>query len=94
MELAPKLGPNTTKEHLLPLYLSFLRDEVVDVRLNILKRMCALSEWIHSMENSLPPAIAELSRDLQWRVREAVISTFPILAESMVRRFDIRVKGF
>lgn len=45
--------------------------------------MCALSEWIHSMENSLPPAIAELSRDLQWRVREAVISTFPILAESM-----------
>lgn len=85
MELAPKLGQGTTKEQLLPLYLSFLRDEVVDVRLNILKRMSALSEWIPSMETTLPPAVAELSRDLQWRVREAVITTFPILAESMVR---------
>lgn len=83
MELAPKLGQSTTKEHLLPLYLSFLRDEVVDVRLNVLKRMSALAEWAPSMEATLLPAVVELSRDLQWRVREAVISTFPALAGNM-----------
>ena len=84
MELAPKLGQNTTKEHLLPLYLSFLRDEIVDVRLNVLKRMSSLAEWTPSMESTLLPAIVELSRDLQWRVREAVIATFPALAGNMV----------
>lgn len=85
MELAPKLGEATSKQTLAPLLLLFLRDEVVDVRLNILKRMELLAEWMSSFESVLLPAIADLARDLQWRVREAVILSIPSLAGSLVR---------
>lgn len=83
MELAPKLGEATSKSALAPLLLLFLRDEVVDVRLNILKRMELLAQWMASFESVLLPAIADLARDLQWRVREAVILSIPALAGSL-----------
>lgn len=83
MELAPKLGEATSKSTLAPLLLLFLRDEVVDVRLNILKRMELLAQWMTSFESVLLPAIADLARDLQWRVREAVILSIPALAGSL-----------
>lgn len=86
MELAPKLGEATSKSTLAPLLLLFLRDEIVDVRLNILKRMEYLAQWMSSFEAILLPAIADLARDLQWRVREAVILSIPALAGSLVRR--------
>lgn len=85
MELAPKLGEATSKSTLAPLLLLFLRDEIVDVRLNILKRMEYLAQWMASFESILLPAIADLARDLQWRVREAVILSIPALAGSLVR---------
>ncbi|GAB9468266.1 Serine/threonine-protein phosphatase [Globisporangium polare] len=83
MELAPKLGEATSKSTLAPLLLLFLRDEIVDVRLNILKRMEYLAQWMSSFEAILLPAIADLARDLQWRVREAVILSIPALASSL-----------
>ncbi|CAI5705621.1 unnamed protein product [Peronospora effusa] len=83
MELVPKLGEITSKSTLAPLLLLFLRDEVVDVRLNILKRMELLAQWMASFESMLLPAIADLARDLQWRVREAVILSIPALAGSL-----------
>jgi len=85
MELAPKLGEAASKQTLAPLLLLFLRDEVVDVRLNILKRMELLAQWMSSFESVLLPAIADLARDLQWRVREAVVMSIPALAGSLVR---------
>lgn len=83
MELAPKLGEATSKSTLAPLLLLFLRDEIVDVRLNILKRMELLAQWMSSFESVLLPAIADLARDLQWRVREAVVLSIPALAGSL-----------
>lgn len=83
MELAPKLGHSATKDKLFPLYLAFLQDDVVDVRLNILRRMALIAEWAPGMEHTIIPAIVDLSRDLQWRVRDAVISTFPVLATNL-----------
>ena len=36
-----------------------------------------------SFESVLLPAIADLARDLQWRVREAVVLSIPALAGSL-----------
>ncbi|EQC25018.1 hypothetical protein SDRG_17095 [Saprolegnia diclina VS20] len=83
MEIAPKLGEDVTKSSLVPIMLQFLRDDVVDVRLNVLKRMSAVSPWMHSFEGTLLPAITDLSKDLQWRVREAVILALPSLVSSL-----------
>ncbi|TMW63863.1 hypothetical protein Poli38472_002804 [Pythium oligandrum] len=87
MELAPKLGEAGAKNTLGPLLLLFLRDEVVDVRLNILKRLGLLAPWMSSFESVLLPAIADLARDLQWRVREAVILSIPAVASSLGNQY-------
>ena len=39
MELAPLLGKSATIDHLLPLFLSLLKDETPDVRLNIISKL-------------------------------------------------------
>ena len=39
MELAPTLGKAATIEHLLPVFLSLLKDDVPDVRLNIISKL-------------------------------------------------------
>jgi hypothetical protein len=84
MEIAPKLGEEVTKNSLIPILMQFLRDDVVDVRLNVLKRMNAIAPWMSSYESTLLPAITDLSKDLQWRVREAVILALPSLVSSLV----------
>ncbi|RQM19436.1 hypothetical protein B5M09_009008, partial [Aphanomyces astaci] len=83
MEIAPKLGEDVTKTSLIPILLQFLRDDVVDARLNVLKRMDNISPWMSSYESTLLPAITDLSKDLQWRVREAVILALPSLVTTL-----------
>jgi hypothetical protein len=39
MEMAPALGKSATIEHLLPVFLSLLKDDVPDVRLNIISKL-------------------------------------------------------
>jgi serine/threonine-protein phosphatase 2A regulatory subunit A len=39
MELAPTLGKAATIEHLLPVFLSLLKDDIPDVRLNIISKL-------------------------------------------------------
>jgi hypothetical protein len=39
MEMAPALGREATIEHLLPVFLSLLKDDVPDVRLNIISKL-------------------------------------------------------
>lgn len=87
MELAPNLGENDSKALLTPLLTLFLRDEVVDVRLNVLKRMDCLAQWMSSFEGTILPAIADLAKDLQWRVREAVVLSIPSLAGSLGNQY-------
>ena len=81
MELAPKFGQRLIQDELVPLYLIFLNDSVVDVRLNVLNRLHLIAEWAPDMETTVLPALMELSRDLQWRVRKAVVCAFPKLGE-------------
>ncbi|KAF0729222.1 hypothetical protein AaE_009398 [Aphanomyces astaci] len=83
MEIAPKLGEDVTKTSLIPILLQFLRDDVVDARLNVLKRMDNISPWMSTYESTLLPAITDLSKDLQWRVREAVILALPSLVTTL-----------
>lgn len=39
MELAPTLGKAATIDHLLPVFLSLLKDDIPDVRLNIISKL-------------------------------------------------------
>ncbi|CAG0921341.1 unnamed protein product [Notodromas monacha] len=83
MGLSPIVGKNHTVEHLLPLYLSQLKqDECPEVRLNIISHLDCVNEviGIQELSQSLLPAIVELAEDSKWRVRLAIIEYMPLLA--------------
>ena len=82
MGLSPILGKNNTIEHLLPLFLSQLKDECPEVRLNIISNLDCVNEviGIQQLSQSLLPAIVELAEDSKWRVRLAIIEYMPLLA--------------
>ncbi|XP_063222755.1 serine/threonine-protein phosphatase 2A 65 kDa regulatory subunit A alpha isoform isoform X4 [Bacillus rossius redtenbacheri] len=76
MGLSPILGKHNTVEHLLPLFLSQLKDECPEVRLNIISNL----DCVNELSQSLLPAIVELAEDSKWRVRLAIIEYMPLLA--------------
>jgi serine/threonine-protein phosphatase 2A regulatory subunit A len=80
----PRAGTIT---HLLPLFLTLLKDQSSDVRLNIISKLDSLNEVIgvQLLSQSLMPAIVEVSSDKQWRVRMAIIGFMPLLAKQLVR---------
>lgn len=91
MGLSPILGKENTIEHLLPLFLTQLKDECPEVRLNIISNLDCVNEviGIRELSQSLLPAIVELAEDNKWRVRLAIIEYMPLLAGQLgVEFFD------
>jgi serine/threonine-protein phosphatase 2A regulatory subunit A len=76
----------STIEYLVPLFLSLLKDEASEVRLNIIAKMDKVNTviGIDLLSQSLLPAIVELAGDTQWRVRLAIIENIPLLAAQLV----------
>ena len=72
----------------MPLFLSQLKDECPEVRLNIISNLDCVNEviGIKQLSQSLLPAIVELAEDTKWRVRLAIIEYMPLLAGQLVRR--------
>lgn len=91
MGLAPILGKDLTVDHLLPLFLTQLKDDCPEVRLNIISNLDCVNEviGIQQLSQSLLPAIVELAEDPKWRVRLAIIQYMPLLAGQLgVEFFD------
>ncbi|CAH1263810.1 serine/threonine-protein phosphatase 2A 65 kDa regulatory subunit A alpha isoform-like isoform X2 [Branchiostoma lanceolatum] len=96
MGLSPILGKDNTIEHLLPLFLTMLKDECPEVRLNIISNLDSVNQviGIHQLSQSLLPAIMELAEDTKWRVRLAIIEYMPLLAGQLgVEFFDEKLNG-
>lgn len=89
MGLAPILGKDLTVKHLLPLFLTQLKDECPEVRLNIISNLDCVNEviGIQQLSQSLLPAIVELAEDPKWRVRLAIIQYMPLLAGQLGEQF-------
>ncbi|THU72136.1 hypothetical protein C4D60_Mb04t08920 [Musa balbisiana] len=85
MGMAPILGKDATIEQLLPIFLSLLKDEFPDVRLNIISKLDQVNQviGIDLLSQSLLPAIVELAEDRHWRVRLAIIEYIPLLASQL-----------
>ncbi|KAF6021023.1 PPP2R1A [Bugula neritina] len=89
MGLSPILGKDNTIEHLLPMFLTQLKDEVPEVRLNIISNLDCVNEviGIKQLSQTLLPAIVELAEDNKWRVRLAIIEYMPLLAGQLGKDF-------
>ena len=87
---------HSTIEHLLPLFLTQLKDECPEVRLNIISNLDCVNEviGIQQLSQSLLPAIVELAEDTKWRVRLAIIEYMPLLAGQLgVDFFDEKLNA-
>nr|CAD7259517.1 unnamed protein product [Timema shepardi] len=92
----PIVSGHLTIEHLLPLFLSQLKDECPEVRLNIISNLDCVNEviGIQQLSQSLLPAIVELAEDSKWRVRLAIIEYMPLLAGQLgVEFFDEKLNS-
>lgn len=89
--LSPILPKQSTIDRLLPIFLTMLKDEFPEVRLNIILNLSVVNETIgiNLLSTSLLPAITELAQDAKWRVRLAIIEYVPKLASQLgVEFFD------
>ena len=89
MGLAPTMGKDQTIDQLLPVFLTLLKDEFPDVRLNIISKLDQVNQVIgvDLLSQELLPAIKDLAEDIHWRVRLAIIEYIPLLASQMGTAF-------
>ena len=75
-------GKANTIEHLIPLFVTQLKDEHPEVRLNIISHLDCVNDviGITELSQTLLPAIVQLAEDTKWRVRLAIIEYMPLLA--------------
>lgn len=76
--LSDKIILTTIKPHIE----SFLNDEFAEVQLHILTKLSRISDLLNKMD-VVVSSILQMSKDKNWRVREAVGRLLPHLAESM-----------
>ena len=81
--MCPIVEKNDVNDHLLPIFLAMLRDESSDVRLNLFKKIEHLNQVIglENLQQSIVPALKDLSEDKNWRIKLSVVEQFPALAE-------------
>jgi len=83
LSICPIIEKGPTNEHILPIFLALLRDESSDVRLNLFKRLDDLNKVIglENLQQSIVPAIKDLSEDKNWRIKLSVVEQYPALAQ-------------
>ena len=85
LSICPVIEKGPTNEHILPIFLALLRDDQSDVRLNLFKRLEELNKVIglENLQQSIVPALKELSEDKNWRIKISVVEQYPTLATQL-----------
>jgi serine/threonine-protein phosphatase 2A regulatory subunit A len=65
------VGKTVTNDHILPVFLTLIRDENSEVRLNLFKRLEDLNAvmGVEDLHQSIIPSLQELARDKNWRMK-------------------------
>jgi len=89
LSICPIIEKGPTNEHILPIFLALLRDESSDVRLNLFKRLEDLNKVIglENLQQSIVPALKDLSEDKNWRIKLSVVEQYPALAKQLGEQF-------
>ena len=89
LSLCPSLGPQASKQHILPIFLLLFRDKSSEVRLKLFSRLDDLNSVIsiEELQLSLIPSLEELAIEKDWRLKMQVIDYFPMLARQLGEQF-------
>lgn len=83
--MAALIGADGTKNHILPMFITLIKDTSSEVRLPLLKNIEELNKviGIETLSSNLKAAINQLASDKKWRVRMMIIGYSTIMAKIM-----------
>ena len=83
VDLCSLLGEEVTCQYIVPIYKHLLIDTCTRVRLFVVSNFDKINSVIHKemILTDLLPAIVSLKNDIDWRVRQALLSLIPNLAQ-------------
>lgn len=87
--MAPVLGKKNTNEHILGFFLTLLRDDSPDVRINIFRTFHELTQVLpaSTLIQSVLPVFLDLGNDKNWNVRVQTVETLLLFEKELGEDF-------
>ena len=83
LKICELIGPKKTNEFIFPIFLTLIKDENIEIRMNLINNLSELNKEIeiNNIIESIMPPIKEISANKSWRVRIQIMEIIPVLAK-------------
>ena len=83
LKICELIGPKKTNEYIFPIFLTLIKDENIEIRMNLINNLSELNKEIeiNNIIESIMPPIKEISANKSWRVRIQIMEIIPVLAK-------------
>ena len=83
LKICELIGPKKTNEYVFPIFLTLIKDENIEIRMNLINNLSELNKEIeiNNIIESIMPPIKEISANKSWRVRIQIMEIIPVLAK-------------
>ena len=83
LKICELIGPKKTNDYIFPIFLTLIKDENIEIRMNLINNLSNLNKVIaiNDIIESLMPSIKEISANKSWRVRIQIMEIIPVLAK-------------
>jgi serine/threonine-protein phosphatase 2A regulatory subunit A len=82
LKICELIGPKKTNDYIFPIFLTLIKDENIEIRMNLINNLSELNKVIEidNIIESIMPPIKEISANKSWRIRIQIMEIIPVLA--------------
>ena len=83
LKICELIGPKKTNDYIFPIFLTLIKDENIEIRMNLINNLSELNKVIEidNIIESIMPPIKEISANKSWRIRIQIMEIIPVLAK-------------
>ena len=83
LKICEMIGPKKTNDYIFPIFLTLIKDENIEIRMNLINNLSELNKVIevNNIIESIMLPIKEISANKSWRVRIQIMEIVPVLAK-------------
>jgi serine/threonine-protein phosphatase 2A regulatory subunit A len=83
LKICELIGPKKTNDYIFPIFLTLIKDENIEIRMNLINNLSKLNKVIEidNIIESIMPPIKEISANKSWRIRIQIMEIIPVLAK-------------
>ena len=83
LKICELIGPKKTNDYIFPIFLTLIKDENIEIRMNLINNLSELNKVIsiNNIIESIMPPIKEISANKSWRVRIQIMEIVPVLVK-------------